>query len=515
MLREPSNFGIKAIVENPNDVARYWLLDLVSHEGSELHDVAHVESVFHHNVVILRDGKNLLKKLGVDPKPHHRIICLQTIKKLISKSIHDDINDISFSSFYDALSFFEHALSQALELLERRSLSELAHLECQVIIATLAMEIKGVPFNKMAWQRALVLIDKEANRQKEELSEALPKGDGFLLFAPTTIDLNNAKVVKTALEKILDRKLASTSQNELNDIDHPVVKLLLKYRENMRMLSMYGPNFLDTIKDDRLRGHFNPIGCASGRFSCSEPNLLALPNHPLFQECLEPNPPKQLVHFDYGAFELRILAGMSDDPALVDIFNRREDIHSMVAKAVFNVEVSKTINSHLRDQAKILNFGIIYGMGEHALAKKLKISFYEAQDILNNYFKRFKAVREFLVSLEADAHKKGFVTTAIGRRAYFDKNSDRDAGYISRLARNIPIQGTGADIVKLAMCKVFKRLHDENLDAHLVNLVHDELVIEANAHDEKSASNIVIEAMENAFTSVLPKISAEVSVSVN
>ena len=280
----------------------------------------------------------------------------------------------------------------------------------------------------------------------------------------------------------------------------------------MRMISTFGEGFLSKVHKNRLRGNFVPLGSASGRFACHEPNLLALPNQPLFQACLVPESGQVILHFDYGAFELRILAALSQDKTLLAIFNDNRDIHSMVAKAVFNTPVSKSENAHLRDQAKILNFGIIYGMGEQALAQQLKISRTQANLLLHNYFARFKKVHEFLLSLEEYALQKGYIKTALGRRIYLPQDAMKDVRHCKRVARNAPIQGTGADIVKLALCKVFKRLYYEDTNARIVNVVHDELVIECAEKHMHDISALVKKEMESAFNTTLPQVIADITV---
>lgn len=499
---------LMAVIEKAH-TGHYWLMDMSRSTVTDLSEDMR-DGLLAEHITILVDAKALLKTWGVKATPQLRVICLSTIKKLLSKLHHQTIKVPDFENSDEALRFMEKATSEACERINKLHMEALVALECQVIGATIAMEEKGLPFNKSKWQEALTRIEGEASKLKVTLHRLLSKKEGFLLFGPEPIDLNNANAVKESLEQVLGRKLEGTSQSSLKDIDHEAVKLLLLYREHARMMSTYGETFMSKIKDERLRGTFVPIGSVSGRFACHDPNLLALPNSPIFQACIEPKPPYQILRFDYGAFELRILASLSYDHQLLNIFNDGLDIHSMVAEAVFKTKVSKTMNVHLRDQAKILNFGIIYGMGEQALAKQLNTSRDQAKSLLHSYFKRFTAVGEYLRSLEAHAKEKGYVKTALGRRAYF--TDDQNRGHIARVARNMPIQGTGADIVKLAICHVFKTLHRSKLDAYLINVVHDELVIECHADDSDKASKLVKCEMERAFNKILPDVSPDISV---
>ncbi|HXW53419.1 MAG TPA: DNA polymerase [Myxococcota bacterium] len=497
-----------AIIEKSPGSNEYWLVDQDSATAVDFFLPDGWEPIKNHLIVLL-DAKSFFTKSKILPHPSTRIICLSTLKRLVTKTWAESLKLKDFASGDDAVVWSRDALNNAMARISRWRVEQLAKLECQVIVATIAMENNGLPFKKSSWQAALVELEQETNAIKDQLNGMLKKNGGFLLFGDEPVDLNHHNEVKTALEDLLGIKLKGTSQSSLQDIDHQAVKLLLHYRENNHLLGTYGPSFLEKVINNRLFGHFVPIGSSSGRFACHEPNLLALPNYPLFQACLRPEPPRTLLRFDYGGFELRILASLSQDPALKEIFNNGQDIHSMVAEAVFQTEVSKTKNAHLRDQAKILNFGLIYGMGEHALAKQLKISRREAESMLKNYFKRFSQVHSLLKSLELKAKELGYGQTALGRRAYF---SSEDPGYVSRIARNMPIQGTGADIVKLALCRVHERLFHEAKSAQVVNLVHDELVIECDDEDTDHVSALVKQQMESAFLSILPDVPPEVSI---
>lgn len=499
--------NISAIIEAPK--GGFWLIEQTKQKASYLDENNNLIKFFEDNQIILIDAKNFLQKYGITYRLNYNILCLSTVKRLVSKKNNDEIVVPAFSNPNEALFWLSPIIDWINERLQKLNLEKLCALECRVVGATLAMQEQGLSFRKALWENTLLTIKEKTQQLKEQLAHLLKKSGGFELFGPEPVDINNAQEVKKALEEVLGCRLSSTSQSALKDNDHPAVKLLLSYRENARMLSTYGDTFLSKIKDDRLKGSFIPIGSASGRFACHDPNLLALPNQASFQACLKPYPPQTVIHLDYGGFELRILAALSKDPELSKIFNDELDIHSVVAEAVFKTKVSKTENSHLREHAKLINFGIIYGMSEQALAKQLKISLSEAENLLRNYFKRFSRVHAYLKYLEESARKFGYAKTVLNRRAYF---SSTDAGYFSRVVRNIPIQGSGADIIKLAMVKVFEHFYESTSSAHLVNVVHDELVIECHQEESAQVSEIVKGHMESAFVSVFKNVRPEVSI---
>ena len=511
MITTSQPYDLKALVPQAG-LGNYWLISLCHQNILELSDAQVTDELSGlGNLLFVFDAKLLINKHNIKPTPSMRLVCLSTIKKLIHKNnLEAELEIPVFSNNREALLWTNQALTTAFEKINKLNMQELIALECQVIPACVAMEKAGLPFNKVRWQKTLGLLETERAEYKAQLEPYFQKTDGFALFGPEAIDLQSPQEVKAKLEAILGVKLESTSQQSLKNFDHEAVRLLLKYREHSRMMSTYGENFLQTINNNRLYASFVPLGSASGRFACHEPNLQALPNDPRFQACLKPDVGRMLIYFDYGAFELRILAGLSDDPALLAIFNDGLDIHSMVAQAVFNTSVSKKENAHLRDQAKILNFGLIYGMGEHALARQLNISLKNAQNLMGQYFVRFPKVLQLLESLETKAKTHGYVNTALGRRVYF--NGDESPGLRGRLARNAPIQGSGADIAKLAFCKIFDVLYKNKQDAQLVNMIHDEFVVECGEDTREETELLVSKAMNDAFTAILPRIAPEVSI---
>ncbi len=488
----------------------YWYGDLLASNLSSINQAEAISAVKQAEFLVCVDAKKLMNQLKLTAQSSIRLICLNTIKKLVA----DHSQELSPPVLEPGqlLIWVNQQLTAFLDQIEQHKLQALTALECQVLPALIAMEQAGLAFNQSAWQAHLTAYAKEIAQIKPKLEAYLSHNQGFALFGPETIDLNNNNTIKQALEKLLNTKLLGTSSSSLGHIDHEAVRLLLRYRECSRMLNTYGDNFLAHIDNNRIYASFVPQGSSSGRMACLKPNLQALPSDPAFQGCLRAPPGYQVLRFDYGAFELRILAGLSQDQALLKIFNDQLDLHAMVAEAVFNTKVSKSEHSHLRDQAKILNFGIIYGMGERALAAQLKISVSQAQKLMSQYFTKFARVKQFLDGLEEQAQKLGYAQTSLGRRVYLSR-TDQDQGHNMRIARNMPIQGTGAEIIKLAMIRVFKALDQHKLKASLVNMIHDELVIECQDHQAREVRSLVKAEMIEAFNAMLPNVSAEVSVS--
>lgn len=487
----------------------HWLMDLGGGRPQHSLDPNDLDAAFSHMVVLV-DAKRFITDHGISLNTNSEVICLNTLQKLLSCSLME-IEPPTFHSIDIAESWIKGCLMDCFQQIEKRGIELLAKLECQLIPAVVSMERRGIPFLSAKWQEKLEGIKREEGSIRAKLNRLLKNNDGFLLFQPEAVDLNNSALVKSSLERLIDKKLKNTSRSSLEDIDHEGARLVLRYREFARILANYGEGFLQGITNNRIRGIFNPIGSLSGRMSCHHLNLLALPNLGSFQECIKPEPHHRMVHFDFSAFELRILASLSDDHNLIDIFRHERDIHSMVAEAIFKKPVSKDNNAHLRDQAKVLSFGLIYGMGEQALAQRLKISLSQARTLMHNYFARFPRVKQFLFHLEEQAITKGYVETALKRRASVDVNDNANLAQIKRFARNMPIQGTGADILKLAICRVHKAIHRKKLSANLINAVHDELVIECQEDHLDEVLLSIKEEMQRAFSAILPNVPSEIT----
>ncbi len=211
---------------------------------------------------------------------------------------------------------------------------------------------------------------------------------------------------------------------------------------------------------------------------------------------------------DYSQIELRVLAHISEDEAMIEAFSSGKDIHRSTAAKIFDVS-PKDVTSEMRTAAKAVNFGLIYGKGEFSLAQDLQISMKESKAIIEDYLGSFPKVRDYMKAVVADAKEKGYVMTLLGRRRALPELAASNfqlRAFGERAALNTPIQGTAADIIKLAMIRVYKRLKAENLSAKLILQVHDELIVEAPLEEAKQAGNILREEMEQAFSLKAPLV---------
>ena len=299
---------------------------------------------------------------------------------------------------------------------------------------------------------------------------------------------------------------ASTSQQTLEKLagQHPVVDSILQYRKLEKMRSTYLdplPRLVDP--QGRIHTTFNQKATATGRLSSSNPNLQNIPvRGPLgkrMRSCFIAGPGRLLVSADYSQVELRVLAHVSQDPALLEAFRNGEDIHARTAALVYDLPPDQ-VSPDQRRNAKTINFGLIYGMGAQKLAQELKISTTQAKDFIARYFERLQGLKEFYEGVEASARKHGFVTTLGGRRRLLpdiNSASGQAAALARRQAINTVIQGSAADIIKLSMLAVARDERLRELDARLLLQVHDELLLEVPADAAEEAGTLVARLMQD------------------
>lgn len=337
-----------------------------------------------------------------------------------------------------------------------------------------------------------------------------PKQLGDVLFV--TLELPHGKKTKTGY---------STNADVLEKLKpyHPIIEDILDYRQFAKLKGTYVDGFIKLLGDnDRIHTTFKQTGTATGRLSSAEPNLQNIPiRTKVGRELRRYFVPKSsnyvLVDADYSQIELRLLAAISGDENMIGAFASGEDIHTSTASNVFGVP-KNMVTSELRKRAKAVNFGIVYGIGEFSLSDDLHISMKEAKEYIESYKANYPLVDKYLKDIIAEGYANGYVSTLYGRRRYIPELSGQNKmlkKFGERVAMNSPIQGTAADIIKVAMINVSKRLADEKIDAHLVLQVHDELVIEANRNCSERAAEILREEMENVISLPVP-LSVELTV---
>lgn len=299
----------------------------------------------------------------------------------------------------------------------------------------------------------------------------------------------------------------STNAEVLEELapDYPIVSLILEYRSLAKLKSTYCDGFLKVIREDgRIHTSFNQVETRTGRISSLEPNLQNIPIRTELgremRKFFRAEEGSVLVDADYSQIELRVLADLANDENMINAFNNDEDIHRATASQVFGLP-PEMITPTLRSRAKAVNFGIVYGIGAFSLAKDIGVSNAEAKQYINGYLAHYSGVADFMNKMIEVAKDKGYSETLFKRRRYLPELASSNhmlRSFGERVARNMPIQGTAADIIKIAMVKTDARLERENMKSRLILQVHDELIVEAPEDEAERALQIVTEEMENA-----------------
>ena len=391
-------------------------------------------------------------------------------------------------------------------------LSLYQEIEFPLVQVLAAMEQAGIYLNRESLARQTreagsIIADLEqeiydlAGRQ---FNIASPKQLGVILFEE--LGLPVIKKTKTGY---------STNVEVLNELYnlHPIIEKILAYRQWNKLKSTYMDGIAPLIdrEDGRVHTSFNQTATATGRLSSSDPNLQNIPvrrqegRH--IREMFEPGQGYDLlVSADYSQIELRVLADMSQDENFLGAFRHNEDVHARTAAEVFGVAV-EDVDSELRRKAKAVNFGIIYGMSDFGLAQDLHISRKEAKEYINKYFAKCQGVKAFIDKVVTEAHDNGYVLTKFGRRR--DLPEIRSTNFqrrslAERMAMNTPIQGTAADIIKLAMIRTYKALQEAGLKSRMLLQVHDELVLEVPQEELPQVKDLLKQAMEQAVELQVP-----------
>lgn len=336
----------------------------------------------------------------------------------------------------------------------------------------------------------------------EEFNINSPKKLGEILFEK--LGLKNGKKTKTGY---------STSAEVLEKLTnaHPIIPKILEYRQLTKLNSTYAEGLTGYIRaDGRIHGKFHQTVTVTGRISSADPNLQNIPTRmPLGREIRKVFIPEEgsvFVDADYSQIELRVLAHMSGDAALIAAYQADEDIHAITASQVFDVPLDQ-VDSTLRRKAKAVNFGIVYGISSFGLGQDLDISRKEAEGYIEKYFATYGKVKEFLDRTVEDAKKNGYTVTMFGRRRPIPELASSNfmtRSFGERAAMNAPVQGTAADIIKIAMVHVNRRLKEEHLQSKLVLQIHDELIIETKKEELEIVQKILVEEMMHAADLAVP-----------
>jgi len=390
------------------------------------------------------------------------------------------------------------------ELVDKGMLKLFEEIELPLIYTLYDMESRGIRINKEALkeygdklEEGILSLEKQIYDQVgESFNINSPKQLGIILFEKLRLPF--AKKTKTGYSTAADilEKLRS---------EHPVISMVLEYRQLTKLKSTYADGLAVYIKEDgRIHGKFHQTIAATGRISSTDPNLQNIPIRMelgrKIRKVFIPEDGYLFLDADYSQIELRVLAHLSGDERLINAYKEAKDIHRITASEVFHTPFDE-VTDEQRSNAKAVNFGIVYGISSFGLGQDLNITRKEADRFIEKYFETYPSIKGYLDRLVAEAKDKGYSTTLFGRRRPIPELSSSNfmqRSFGERVAMNSPIQGTAADIIKIAMNRVNRKLKDKDMKSRLILQVHDELLVEAHKDEIEEVKQIIVDEMVGA-----------------
>ncbi|MFR2831860.1 MAG: DNA polymerase I, partial [Finegoldia magna] len=400
---------------------------------------------------------------------------------------------------------FTNKLYEKISEIEEEDMMHLYRdVEIPLIIVLCDMEFTGVCVKKETLVEMGELFEDEIKSIEDSVEELIGK----------KININSSKQLAEVLFEDLELPVIkknktgpSTDQEVLEALSgrHEIIDYILRYRTITKLKTTYIDGMVDLIKEDgKIHTTFQQTIAQTGRISSTNPNLQNIPIRTeegrLIRKAFVPSEGNMLLDADYSQIELRVLADLANDEVMLDAFKHGADIHRKTASEVFKVDFDK-VTSLQRSNAKAVNFGIVYGIGDYSLSKDLHITRKEAKEYIENYLDTYKGIKQYMEDIVAIGKEKGYVETIMNRRRYIPELKSKNYNVRSfgeRVALNTPIQGSAADIIKVAMVKFYNRLNEEKLKAKLILQVHDELIVDCPKDEREKVLEIMKDVMTHA-----------------
>ena len=485
------------------------------------------EEIFQSDILkIIYDHKSLLKILKSNSiNIDDNYFDIKIANYLIDSSRRDDLESIlkinlnkkiNQKHTYERVSYIKEAYKLLVENLKTNGLMDLfSKIEMPLSKILMEMEFEGVKLDIELIKKLRLQFDTNLNEIQnkifhlcgKEFNLASPKQLGEVLFDDLKIE-SNPKKTKTGQYSTSEENLSKLAKK------HTIVKEILDWRSLQKLMTTYVsalPNQVD-IKTNRIHSVFNQTNTSTGRLSSNNPNLQNIPirtkNGRMIRSAFTAKDGNLIISADYSQIELRVIASMSRDKNMIDAFNNNEDIHASTAANVFGINLSE-VNKEQRSHAKIVNFGIIYGVSAFGLSNQTNLTRSESKIIIENYYNTYPNLKEFMNNQINYARENGYVKTIVGRKRFLIDINSRNGMIRSsaeRNAINTPVQGSAADIIKLSMIKIFDDFNKKSMKTKLILQVHDELVFDAPFEEVDEAKKIIVENMENAYKLKVPLI---------
>ena len=416
----------------------------------------------------------------------------------------------------DIACIYAYAISkiyaQTLEKIkETNQLALFNNIEMPLVEVLADMQYEGIYLDK----NELVEFGNTLKKEIEQLTCDIYK------LAGEEFNINSTKQLGVILfEKLKLPVIKKTKNGYSTDVEvleklkkeHEIVEKILDYRQLVKLNSTYVEGLIPYIspKDQKVHSYFHQTVTATGRISSSDPNVQNIPTRielgKKIRKTFKPQQGCVFVDADYSQIELRVLAHISGDENMIYAFNNNEDIHRQTASKVFNVPFDE-VTSNQRSDAKAVNFGIVYGISDFGLAEQLGISRKQAKLYIEQYLDKYIKIKEFMENIKEFAKENGYVETLFNRRRYIpemNSNNYMVRQFGARVAMNTPIQGTAADIMKIAMVNLYNKLKDEKLESKILLQIHDELLLQVKEEEKEKVKNLLKDSMENAIKLKIP-----------
>ncbi|HCD09686.1 MAG TPA: DNA polymerase I [Thermoanaerobacter sp.] len=465
------------------------------------------------------DLDRVLKKyLKVDVPSYEEVFGKGRDKKKLEEIGEDILADYICSRCVHLFDLREKLMNFIEEMDMKRLLLEI---EMPLVEVLKSMEVSGFTLDK----EVLKELSQKINDRIAEILDKIYKEAGYQFNVNSPKQLSEFLFKKLNLPVIKKTKTGYSTDSEVLEQLVPynnIVNDIIEYRQLTKLKSTYIDGFLPLMdENNRVHSNFKQMVTSTGRISSTEPNLQNIPIREEFgrqirRAFIPRTKDGYIVSADYSQIELRVLAHVSGDEKLIESFMNNEDIHLRTASEVFKVPMEK-VTPEMRRVAKAVNFGIIYGISDYGLSRDLKISRKEAKEYINNYFERYKGVKEYIEKIVRFAKENGYVITIMNRRRYIPEINSRNftqRSQAERLAMNAPIQGSAADIIKMAMVRVYNDLEKLKLKSKLILQVHDELVVDTYKDEVEIVKKILKDNMENVVQLKVPLV-VEIGVGPN
>lgn len=462
--------------------------------------------------------------LSIDIQEYLEFVGAKQQKETQMTLFSQDEMNVDFEKYQNAI--YMYTIAKLAEIMNKKleeinSLKLFENIEMPLIKVLAEMQYEGIYVDK----QELVSFGVKLKEDIEVIKQEIYKLAGEEFNINSTLQLGNILFEKLKLPVYKKTKKGySTDVDILEKLkpEHPIIEKILEYRGFMKLNSTYIEGLIVYINEytHKIHSYFHQTITATGRISSTEPNLQNIPTRAeqgkQIKKAFKAQEGNIFIDADYSQIELRILAHISNDTNMREAFLNEEDIHKQVASKVFNVPL-EGVTKEQRTAAKAVNFGIVYGISGFGLAEQLGISRKKAEQYIEQYLEKYKGVKEFMDRIVEKAKEQGYVETLFHRRRYIPELSSNNymvRQFGARAAMNTPIQGTAADIMKIAMIEVNKKLEEEKLNAKLILQIHDELLIECKIEEKEEVKKILKESMENAVKLSIP-LEVEVSEASN